>query len=291
MSPNHWLPFAAACMATVQLLAAPPKIACIGDSITEGTGLSNPAVESYPGKLQRVLGTNYAVRNFGVSGRTLLKKGDYPYWRESAYQQSRDYAPDIVTIMLGTNDSKPQNWRYETNFVADYSELIASYTNLSSHPRVMLCTPCPVYGVGAYDIRPGVVANAIAPAVRQLAALYGLEVIELNLLMAGHQEWFPDTVHPNSSGTTVMAVWFRNALLGDSGSPEPPALALNRISTSRSVLTWPADHAGWVLMTRSLLRTNSSWSVAVEPAYNDSSRLSVTNVSSASQRYYRLWKP
>ena len=49
--------------------------------------------------------------------------------------------PDLVIIQLGTNDSKPYNWRYGTNYVADYEELIASYTSLSNAPQVILCPP------------------------------------------------------------------------------------------------------------------------------------------------------
>src|SRR3989442_10639420 len=90
----------------IDVRAAPVKIACIGDSITEGAGLSNPAVESYPARLQRLLGTNAVVRNYGVSGRTLLKEGDFPYWKETFFKQRHDWHPDIVIIQLGTNDSK-----------------------------------------------------------------------------------------------------------------------------------------------------------------------------------------
>src|SRR5262245_57930852 len=108
-----------AAFSLLSVSAAPIKIACVGDSITEGAGLSNPSTQSYPARLQKLLGTNYNVRNFGVSGRTLLKKGDFPYWKEAAYTNSHTLNPDIVIIQLGTNDSKPQNWRYGTNFVAD----------------------------------------------------------------------------------------------------------------------------------------------------------------------------
>lgn len=69
-----------AAFSLLSLTAAPIKIACAGDSITEGAGLSNPSTQSYPARLQKLLGTNYNVRNFGGSGRTLLKKGDFPYW-------------------------------------------------------------------------------------------------------------------------------------------------------------------------------------------------------------------
>src|SRR6266567_5306540 len=88
-------------MLRIDVRAAPMKIACIGDSITEGAGLSNPAVESYPARLQRLLGANALVRNFGVSGRTLLKEGDFPYWKELFFKQSHDWQPDLVIIQLG----------------------------------------------------------------------------------------------------------------------------------------------------------------------------------------------
>jgi lysophospholipase L1-like esterase len=68
------------------------------------------SANAYPVVLGRLLGTNYPTRNFGVSGRTLLRKGDYPYWRETAFRNATNYAPDIVTLKLGTNDSKPCNW-------------------------------------------------------------------------------------------------------------------------------------------------------------------------------------
>src|SRR6478609_560461 len=77
--------------AVVCAAAAPNKIACVGDSITEGSGLSSPSTESYPARLQKLLGTNYNVRNFGVSGRTLLKQGDFPYWKEAAFTNSRTF--------------------------------------------------------------------------------------------------------------------------------------------------------------------------------------------------------
>src|SRR2546423_745224 len=184
----------------VLLGAAPIRVACVGDSITEGSGLANPSVESYPARLQQLYGTNfYTVRNFGVSGRTLLKQGDFPYWKEPALTNSQNFEPDIVIIQLGTNDSKPYNWRYGTNFVRDYKEMIAIYAGLASAPRIFLCAPCPVFGAGAYDISPGVVRTNIAPAVRDLAAELSLPLIDLQARMT-NAAWFPDTVHPNSKG-------------------------------------------------------------------------------------------
>ena len=79
---------------------------------------------SYPAQLQAWLGQEYQVRNFGVSGATLLKNGDRPYWKEPEFSQVLDFNPDIIIIKLGTNDSKPQNWKFAEEFEQDYIDLI-----------------------------------------------------------------------------------------------------------------------------------------------------------------------
>lgn len=100
----------------------PLKIACVGNSITSGPGQTHP--ESYPLQLQAMLGDAYLVKNFGVGGRTLLKKGDFPYWNEPEMEKITEFKPDIVLIKLGTNDSKPQNWQHKADFKKDYLNLI-----------------------------------------------------------------------------------------------------------------------------------------------------------------------
>lgn len=270
----------------------PRRIACIGDSITEGSGLSNPALESYPGRLQRLFGPADTVRNFGVSGRTLLKRGDYPYWKEAAYSNSRAYNPDVVLIKLGTNDSKPQNWRYGTNFVADLEELIASFRSLPASPRVILCTPAPVYGAGAFGISPGIVATNIAPIVRETAARLGLEVCDFHTLLAGHAEWFPDTVHPTTSGAAVMASHlFRLLHLGEPLPEAAPELLGTRSVNQRAVLAWPARNAGWVLQVANRPdAARAAWTVSTAVPISDGTTLRLTNTLSA-PRFFRLWQP
>src|SRR5689334_8855673 len=103
------------------------KIACVGDSITYGSGLGDRGTESYPAVLQTLVGSAHTVENFGVSGATLLKNGDKPYWDESAYGSSGSFEPDVVVIMLGTNDAKPQNWSHASEFAGDYAALIEHY--------------------------------------------------------------------------------------------------------------------------------------------------------------------
>ena len=89
----------------------PVKVACVGDSITFGAGVENRAVNAYPQVLDRLLGERARVANFGRSGATLLKQGDYPYWEREQFTQATEFQPGIVIIKLGTNDSKPQNWK------------------------------------------------------------------------------------------------------------------------------------------------------------------------------------
>lgn len=281
-------------MMTVYPLQGAVKIACVGDSITEGSGLSNPGAESYPARLQRLLGTNnFAVRNFGVSGRTLLKKGDFPYWNESAYTQSRNFAPDIVIIQLGTNDSKPYNWRYGTNYISDYRDLIAVYRGLSSAPKIYLCTPCPVYAAGAYDISPGVVRTNIAPQVRNLAAELAFPLIDLHLRMT-NSTWFPDTVHPNSKGMTAMAAVMFESIMGGLPNEPRPSLLVERLAGNRVLLTWPFRWGGLIPRSTTLLKdSKTAWTVleTVTP-YGDGAWIRQTNtLVLTGQRYFQLAQP
>jgi acyl-CoA thioesterase-1 len=279
-------------LAVAALAANPLKIACIGDSITEGAGLSSPASESYPARLQRLLGTNYVVRNYGISARTLLKKGDYPYWKEAYYKQSHDWLPDIVIVKLGTNDSKPYNWKHGTNFVAELEEFVASYASLASAPRIIACTPCPVYGSGAFDIKPGTVATNIAPAVRDLAARLDLGLIDFHTRLAGHSEWFPDTIHPNSKGMAAMAAVVFDALAGGAPSTPPPAVDIVPLTSRRVRVQWPAEWAGLVVQSATALRvTNTAWTLVEAVPGSDGATVRQTNSASGAVRVYRLWQP
>ena len=88
------------------------KIAFLGNSITIGAGLKNAGEECYPSQFAKLLdekyGNKYEVGNFAVSGRTMLRHGDRPLWNEPQFKQALDFKPDVVYIMLGTNDTKPQ---------------------------------------------------------------------------------------------------------------------------------------------------------------------------------------
>jgi lysophospholipase L1-like esterase len=209
---NPLLLFLCAFLAWVSTCAGVTKVACIGDSITEGAGTENPAVNAYPIVLGKLLGTNYQTRNFGVSGRTMLRKGDFPYWNEAAFRNATNYGPDIVTIKLGTNDSKPQNWRYRDQFARDLADMIDVFAALPSHPRIFICFPVPAYGL-QFDINPGIIKNEVIPIIKQVAKQKGVMTVDLYTPLSGRPDLFPDLIHPNSAGAVAIATTLHGALL------------------------------------------------------------------------------
>ena len=191
--------------------AEPIKVACVGDSITQGAGAQKG--KSYPAQLQGLLGDGYQVGNFGVSGRTLLKKGDFPYWKEKKYQDALAMEPAIVVIMLGTNDTKPQNWKFESEFDADYRELVKSFQSLKSKPKVFVCRPVPVPGIGNYGINEENIQKEI-PRVDALAKELGCGVIDMHAALEKSPELLTDRVHPNTAGAGEMAKAAAKAIAG-----------------------------------------------------------------------------
>ena len=180
------------------------RVACIGASITFGAGIADREKNCYPAQMQNKLGADYEVRNYGVSGRTLLKHGDFPYWNETAYRQALALNPNIVVIDLGGNDSKPQNWKYKSEFAADARALIESFRALPAKPRVLLCLPMPAFKV-MWGIDDDVLVKQQVPILRQVAFETGTELIDLHTVFLNKEAWFPDNIHPNAEGAALMA--------------------------------------------------------------------------------------
>ncbi len=195
----------------VQDYKKPIRVACVGDSITQGFGWKNP--NSYPSQLGRMLGHDWKVRNFGVSGRTLLKQGDYPYWKEKAFHQAQAFKPNVVIIMLGTNDTKPQNWKHKEAFAQNYKELVETFEHLPSKPRVFVCLPPPVPGTGNYGINEAAIQEEI-PMLRQVAKHTDAGIINMYVALEKTPELLPDRVHPNAKGYRRMAAAAYQVLTG-----------------------------------------------------------------------------
>lgn len=180
------------------------RVACIGNSITFGAGIKNRSRDSYPSVLARMLGDNYWVKNFGVSARTMLNKGDHPYMNELAYKNALAFNPNIVVIKLGTNDSKSFNWKYKADFMKDAQNMINAFKGLPSQPKIYLCYPSKAYLTGD-GINDDIISKEIIPMIKKLAKKNDLSVIDLHTAMDGMPELFPDRIHPNEKGAQVMA--------------------------------------------------------------------------------------
>lgn len=180
------------------------RVACIGNSITFGAGIKNRSRDSYPSVLARMLGDSYWVKNFGVSARTMLNKGDHPYMNEPAYKNALAFNPNIVVIKLGTNDSKSFNWKYKADFMKDAQTMIDAFKGLPSQPKIYLCYPSKAYLTGD-GINDDIISKEIIPMIKKLANKNDLSVIDLHTAMDGMPELFPDRIHPNEKGAQVMA--------------------------------------------------------------------------------------
>lgn len=205
--------------------ASPPtRIACIGASITYGYHLNDREHNSYPALLQRWLGTNYDVRNFGVSGTTLMSKGDKPYVQQEAYTNALAFKPDVVIILFGGNDSKhplpgdtndvPNNWQHKADFVPDYEAFITSFRRANPASRIYICYPTPAFP-GRWGINDDTIHHEIIPLIHQIAADSSVNVIDLYDAFANRKDLFPDTVHPNEPGARLLAAYVYAAVMGE----------------------------------------------------------------------------
>ena len=188
------------------------RIACVGDSITYGAGVENREENNYPAVLGAKLGRQFVVRNFGVSGATLQKAGDHPYWALPEFAQVSEFKPDLVLILLGTNDTKPQNWKNRQVFENDARALVEHFTGLAKKTKVWICLPVPVYAT-QWGINDETLYRDILPALAHVAQEKKLAVIDLYDALSNRPDLFPDKVHPNAKGAELIAHTIELALM------------------------------------------------------------------------------
>lgn len=219
------------------------KVACVGDSITEGYGRDNP--NSYPGVLGRTLGSDYEVKNFGFGGRTLHSNSDYPYTKEDIYQESLDYQADIVVIMLGTNDAKTHNWvdEVKSTFKEELIAFVNTYRNLSNRPQVYLMTsPC-VFGNGNFSIDPELIKEVVA-IQKEVATELGCPMVDMYALTSDQGKNFPDNIHPNEAGYADMGRTVANYIKNGKTVPGTPVDIIAKATNKRVMVMWKTGGKG-----------------------------------------------
>jgi acyl-CoA thioesterase-1 len=199
----------------------PIRVACVGDSITFGFGFKDRARDSYPARLQMLLGTRWKIMNFGSNGATLLKRGTKPYSQSAAHREALSFKPNVVIIELGTNDTNQKDWPpHKNDFVVDYLDLIRSFRDLETKPRIYLCLPVPLFrDRGKIYDTDRILTEEVIPRIREVARKAHLPVIDLYAEFADKVEMFPDGVHPDARGAQVMAATIHAKLVGQQTKP------------------------------------------------------------------------
>ena len=185
------------------------RIGFIGNSITYGATLTDPKTESYPAQLGQMLQEKYGdtciLANFGISSRTMLKHGDFPIWNDVEFRNAWKFAPEILLICLGTNDSKPQNWDlYGHEYYDDYQSMIDTFRIRNPHVKFLVCHPCPAYRV-VWGIRDSVITHGVLPAIDSILEYSGATKVDFYTPMIDSVALFPDFIHPNYRGSGALA--------------------------------------------------------------------------------------
>ena len=196
----------------------PVKVACIGDSVTYGSLIEDRENNSYPAQLQRMLGEDYEVGNFGKPSATVLKKGHCPYMESQEFTDAMSFACDIAVIHLGLNDTDPRNWpNYGDEFTSDYLALIDSVRASNPQARILIALLSPVtpkhprYNTGTKEWHA-----AIQKEISAIAETAQVELIDFNSRLDSRHELLPDSVHPTAEGAGILADIVFQAITGRS---------------------------------------------------------------------------
>jgi len=223
---------------------AQTRVACVGNSITEGYGIWDQ--KKYPEHLQEMLGNDYNVQNFGVSSMTFANKGPddrMSYWNTDKFKAALEFNPEIVVIELGTNDSKfftdkcidngqtAYNYNYgqyeKSQLYKDYEALIDTFAHLPTSPRI-IATLQPYSNNCGWGIMDTAIVNQINPIIQEVATRKGVEIIDLHSQF-NTPEWFlADSVHPNATGAMELARIIKEGILkAASDSAETTGIRMN----------------------------------------------------------------
>ncbi|MDE6988586.1 MAG: cyclically-permuted mutarotase family protein, partial [Bacteroides acidifaciens] len=252
------------------------KVACVGNSITYGTGLSDRATQSYPIQLQKLLGERYEVENFGKPGATLLNQGHRPYTRQEEYQKALDFAGDIVVIHLGINDTDPRDWtNYRDFFVKNYLSLIDTFRKANPGVRIIIARMTPIadrhnrFLSGTRDWH-----GEIQTAIETVARYAGVQLIDFHEPLYPYPFLLPDAVHPTAEGASIIAKTVYSAITGEYGGLKLSPLYTDNMVLQRDTplliqgtanageqVTVRIDRQQWITKTT----PDGKWSVKLSP--------------------------
>ncbi len=173
------------------------RVACVGDSITMAS--------TYPEKLQVMLGSYYQVKNFGLSGSTVTRDSQLPYLEQPQFEKAKDFQPDIVLVLLGTNDANPEVVYNQNSFEADYTEIVISFLKLESKPQVVIVNSPPMFVSAPSPYNNTYLTEEIFPKIEYVADIYDLTTVDLYNTFGNRPDYFMDGIHPTDDGAKLIA--------------------------------------------------------------------------------------
>lgn len=219
------------------------KLACIGDSITAGVGVTAGQTD-YVALLSNELGMDFV--RLGASG-TVLCTGGHRTCNIGKLTEANLAGADVVTILMGINDFVQAKEGYYTLGTIDSTDTSTIYgavkmwcerieelrkTESLSKTQFYFVTPVITSwnnsvssqknwdqskaNINGYNLRD------LCGAIIEVAALYDIPVIDLNLISGIYyvsaednnvSETGGDGVHPSEKGHKMMASALMNALL------------------------------------------------------------------------------
>lgn len=190
------------------------KIACVGDSITHGFLLFPRKKYAYPNVLQKLLGDSFLVKNFGVNGVTVTQTGNRPYMKQRAYADSLVFQPDIVIVMLSTNDTRVMN-RDTARFKPDYLTLLASYEQLGA--KIIILSSPQLYAVRhretPYYSMDIALLETYRTMTKEIIVEQDVEYLDVHAISLQYRECFRmDGVHPDRTFAAVIAQAMSNKI-------------------------------------------------------------------------------
>lgn len=202
------------------------RVACVGNSITYGTGIANREHDAYPAQLQRMLGKDYVVGNFGKPGATLLRHGHRPYFQQTEFRDAMQFKGDIAVVHLGINDTDPRNWcNFRDEFVGDYVALMDSLRQANPKVRIILSRLTPIrYDHPRFDSGTELWRREISETIDRIAASQGVELIDFYQPLIAHPDWLSDGIHPDPRGAKALAETVYKGITGNYGGLQLSAL-------------------------------------------------------------------
>jgi lysophospholipase L1-like esterase len=225
---------------------------------------------------------------FKVDGGTALRSGDSSYWTSGKLAEVFAYQPDIVSIQLGSADSKAVNWVDSARFAADYKALIDTLASMPSKPRILVVYPTPVM-VDSTVTNPSarsnrVMANSIIPRLRAIAQEKGADTVDLHTPLAGREDRYltpgnqanrvlPNTVGQDTLGRLVFEAFVRQSIrimcvgnsitqaagtTGNLTAKDAYPISLNKL-LGKKYWVWNGGKSGWWMQRAQLPGASSSF--------------------------------